>query len=202
MRTIAFIFFVITLSGNSLVAQAIPDISIYSHSQPAIPEAAAYEGELQVMRQWKDRTGMNYLLFGKERQHQFENFYTEILRGYHYRCGEDGDCQLVRKIQDFVKNCDLDLDLLIIDQSIYISDLDNDQIAEISFLYKLGCRSDVSPIKLKLLMLEDGEKYAIRGTTFVMNLGGEKNIDPSFYSAPESFLNFATKRWDLYVVEY
>jgi len=78
--------------------------------------------------------------------------------------------------------------------------MDNNNLGEITFAYKLACISDASPLTLKLLILENGNKYIIRGTTKV-DLGPEyriestKSIDPSFDKAPKSFLLHAKKTW-------
>ena len=60
--------------------------------------------------------------------------------------------------------------------------------------------SDVSPLGYKLMMHEGKDKFAIRGTQKVVYegvdpYGGETNIDKSFDSAPEGFLDYAKKEW-------
>jgi hypothetical protein len=56
---------------------------------------------------------------------------------------------------------------------------------------------------LKLLTLENGEKYIIPGTTKLklIDMGGDKNIDPLFHEAPASFLANANKVWDQIVIQ-
>jgi hypothetical protein len=36
----------------------------------------------------------------------------------------------------------------------------------VTFAYTLACRSDVSPVTFKLLMLENGRKYIVRGESW------------------------------------
>jgi len=85
--------------------------------------------------------------------------------------------------------------------------LDGNGIAESTFLYKLGCRSDVSPNRLKLIMHEGKAKYALRGETMVpttdpeKKLGGQKAIDPAFRRAPKAFLDHALQQWNAFVEE-
>ena len=73
-------------------------------------------------------------------------------------------------------------------------------------MYRLGCTGDASPVPLKLMMLENSDKYAIRGTTLVDldkiyggggKLGGEKEVDASFKNAPKGFLDFANEQWEI-----
>jgi hypothetical protein len=74
-------------------------------------------------------------------------------------------------------------------------------------MYTLGCVSDVSPLELKLMLYENGKKYALRGRTRMPErivIGGEEfsksnyKIDPAFEKAPQSFLEFAKKHWKMY----
>jgi hypothetical protein len=63
----------------------------------------------------------------------------------------------------------------------------------------------VSPKVLKLIIIENGDKYIIRGTT-LLNIngykrGGEKNIDESFNNAPKVFLTNSNKIWSEVVEE-
>jgi len=62
----------------------------------------------------------------------------------------------------------------------------------------MNCTSDVSPLTLKLMMLEDREKYPIRGTTVVdvgggQRYGGEKRFGEEFAGAPVAFRDFASR---------
>lgn len=149
-----------------------------------------YDGKVIDKRIWQDSNGENITLFTKTK---------EALYVYHY-IKDSSHIKLLRKVNDFEKKCEYDLILEFVENSITVTDLDNNNLGEISFAYKKACISDVSPIGLKLLILENGHKYIIRGTTlFTMGeekIGGDKNIDPSFENAPDGFLSHANKIWD------
>ncbi|MGV3619417.1 MAG: M949_RS01915 family surface polysaccharide biosynthesis protein [Archangium sp.] len=108
--------------------------------------------------------------------------------------------------KDFVQQCEFDLQLEVVDGSIEVSDVDENGQGEVSFLYRLGCRSDVSPDGMKLLMYEGPTKFALRGeskervseTEF---MGGEFQADPAFDKAPAVFLDFATAKWKRLVTD-
>lgn len=110
------------------------------------------------------------------------------------------------KARDFERDCDFDLTLELLEGSVQVTDLDDDGEPEISFAYQLACRSDVSPLTVKLLMYEGSTKYALRGqsrtqvgeTEFI---GGDFKADPAFDKAPKAFLAFASKRWKELVAE-
>ncbi len=106
----------------------------------------------------------------------------------------------VWQAKDFVKQCVFDLALELYDDSVEVTDVDENGFGEISFLYKLGCRSDVSPDTAKLLLYEGPTKFALRGETREQVgetefAGGEFQADPAFETAPAAFLDFATAKW-------
>lgn len=114
-----------------------------------------------------------------------------------------GDKQ-VWQAKDFVNDCELDLELDVLEGSIEVTDLDDDGVGEVSFLYKLGCRSDVSPLTVKLLMYEGTKKYALRGESYervgeTEYAGG--TFTPDFDGAPRAFLTFAKAKWQRLVVD-
>ncbi len=112
----------------------------------------------------------------------------------------------VWRAKDFVDACEFDLTLELLEGSIEVTDLDDDGEPEISFLYQLACRSDVSPKVVKLLMYEGATKYALRGESREQVgehefMGGDFKADPAFARAPPKFLEFARAKWKAKVVE-
>lgn len=149
-----------------------------------------YDGKILHKRFWNDLNGENITLFTQKGNELFV---------YHYSIDSD-NAKLLRKVYDFEKECEFDLTLEFIENSIGVTDLDNNNVGEITFAYKKGCISDVSPLDLKMLMLENGNKYIIRGRTVINmgteKVGGDKNIDASFEMAPTSFLSHANSVWN------
>jgi hypothetical protein len=88
--------------------------------------------------------------------------------------------------------------------SFTITDNDGNNVGEVTFLYKLSCKGDVSPDDKKLIMYEGENKYAIRGTTILQyagsKQGGEKKIDVSFTKAAKPLLDFANSQWDKFEI--
>lgn len=106
----------------------------------------------------------------------------------------------VFRARDFVQACEFDLALEVVEGTVQVTDLDGDGEAEVSFLYRLGCRSDVSPLTAKLLLYEGATKYALRGETREQvgadeYVGGDFKADPAFERAPRAFLEFARTQW-------
>ncbi len=178
-----------------------------------IPESLEYSGKIVASAKWEDKNGVNLIIITETKEKTKKLSEAEIekgnyigdelsskeLFGYHYIL-KGNSSEALWKIQDFMKNCDADLTLEYIKKSLSITDLNNNGIAESTFLYRLGCMSDVSPLGYKLIMHEGKDKYAIRGTQKVIYegvepYGGETNIDKSFDNAPEGFLEYAKKEW-------
>ena len=113
-----------------------------------------------------------------------------------------GATRTLRTVNDHVDKCELDLILTVLDASLSVTDLDGDGMGELTFGYKLACVSDVSPVDMKLLMLENGDKYILRGTDRIPKMGSEPamggsyKVDPSFQNAPPAFLPHAKAVWE------
>lgn len=137
-----------------------------------------YKGDIVYKKAWQDLNGENIVLFSNKEHELFV---------YHY-ASKSGEAKLLRKVYDFTEaDCEFDLFADFIEKSITVTDLNKDNYAEITFAYQLACISDVSPKALKLLMLQNGEKYIIRGQTeaYLGNneyIGGDKTVDASFAS--------------------
>lgn len=164
---------------------------------------------------WKDLNGKNLLFLTQTGiiQGKTDTCQSAELYLYHY-IHEGGQFSLIRKIYDVVKDCQFDIYAGFLGSSLTITDLDNDNFAEITILYKLTCRSDVTPASMKLIMIENGDKYALRGSmlnAYIKHLSdtermkeikeygwGKYTVDKSFKKAPIVFLEFSKKRWELF----
>jgi hypothetical protein len=91
-----------------------------------------------------------------------------------------------------------------------ITDLDADGVGEATFAWRAGCRSDVSPVTHKVLLVEheglEVKKFVLRGRSAIsiagtVDEGGEFEADPAFESAPKAFLEHARKVWKQTSVE-
>jgi hypothetical protein len=163
-----------------------------------------YDGKIVAMAKWDDNMGSN-VVFITETEVKGGEYRHKELYGYHYITSND-EYKLIWKINDFVKDCPVDLTLSYIDKSISITDLDNNGTAESSFLYRMSCKGDVSPDDMKLIMHEGENKYAIRGSMKLQigdekPIGGEMKPDAAFDKAPKEFLSYAKEQWKKYADE-
>jgi hypothetical protein len=165
-----------------------------------------YKEKIFYGKAWNDKNGENILVFTEgietitERNDHGGDEEKWKFFAYHY--ADDGSgFELKRRIRDFT-TCYF-LAGKLFKSSVNITDIDEDGKAEITFAYHVGCSPDgASLYPAKVMMLEDGEKYAIRGTTYlehVKPIGGyETSIGANFKNAPEGFLDFAKKIWQKY----
>lgn len=182
------------------------EIAGLSYETGILPDDIKYAGKIVAGARWEDKKGSNLLVITEtpEKEHSSDSR-TKELFGYHY-ITNGSDTKLIWKINDFIKDCPVDITLQYINKSLSITDLDNDGTAEIAFLYRMSCKGDVSPDDMKLLMYEGESKYAIRGQMELTikgegTYGGETKIDSSFHKAPKEFLDYAKERWSEFVSE-
>ena len=192
--------------------QTSQEIGMLSFDKSNLPSDVKYQGKVVTGKRWTDKNGENYLVLTrtdvkkvKSKQPDFEEYDLQAeLYGYHYV--KSGDSyRLLWKINDFIKDCPFDLTLDFIPGSLSITDINNNGIAESTFLYKMCCRSDVSPSELKLMMHENEDKYALRGNMHIkmqgINEGGSYKIDKAFDLAPNGFLDYAKEQWKEFKME-
>lgn len=153
--------------------------------------------------QFEDKNGKNYLV-ATTLQNRSDEWVTKAILVQHYIEKSTKELVLLRQITDKEEHCEFDNDLQLLPESLRITDLDKNKYAEITFLYKLGCRSDVSPIGLKLMVIENGNKAAIRGKTLPrgFDFKKEKVSDGSFKKLPKLIQDQANKLWDKFAPEF
>lgn len=112
------------------------------------------------------------------------------------------------KIYDLIENCPVDHFVKFNSDSFEVTDLDNDGVKEFSFIYTLACKGDISNSQMKLILIEGGEKYKIRGSNLCLtnNMNdiieynaGIADIDVNFKN--KKFLNYAIKKWNEFLWE-
>jgi len=162
-----------------------------------LPKGVKFDGTFTSGLRWTDKNGDNYVIFSNVTKQTDDEVNSVYLYATHYVVN-DGKAKNLRVMKDLSEKCDADNVTEFRPNSFSVTDLDNDDVGEVTFAYTVGCVSDVSPLTLKLLVLEGGEKYIIRGETLVEldgeKVGGKKEIDAAFKKAPKPFLDFAEKK--------
>ncbi|MFN0200403.1 MAG: M949_RS01915 family surface polysaccharide biosynthesis protein [Bacteroidia bacterium] len=185
------------LAFSNLMAQT--QLNSFKTSGDDLPSQIKVKGVVNMARSWNDKNGDNYFVVGiTEPTEGKEGGKTIRLHAVHY-AGQPDNLKLMREFNDFIDDCQLDFDLSPIEGSLSITDIDNDGKGEVMFLYRLGCYGDVSPLEVKLMMTENGDKYAIRGTETMYlgkeKTGGEKTIGAELNNNA-AFKKLASAHWD------
>jgi hypothetical protein len=154
-------------------------------SQAELPAGLKPLDTLVHALRWSDRAGDNVAAFSRTLDEKHGNARLQI----ELWSGKDGHGGVVRTLKDAELHCEFDLYAEFIEAALGVTDLDGDGLGELTFAYRTTCTSDVSPFTLKLFLLEQREKYAVRGYTVVdagegEKLGGDKTLDPALRKQP------------------
>jgi len=172
-----------------------------------IPKEVRVAGTLTKVIVWTDKNGENLAVFSQRTAKSKEGkplvgddgpFESGYLAVQHVLLGAPP--KVLRELKDKEEGCDADLSVEFRDAALAVTDLDHDGIGELTFAYSLNCASDLSPARLKLAMLENGDKFMLRGSTRVAGggepaSGGTFVVDSSFKEAPAGFLEHAKASW-------
>ncbi|MEM1217079.1 MAG: hypothetical protein AAGJ82_15400, partial [Bacteroidota bacterium] len=121
------------------------------------PTQLRYTGQVISQHVWQDQSGENIALLTQN---------DTSLYAYHY-IKNGSAARRLHTLDAPIGNCEFDLFLEFVTEETTVTDLDNDQVGEITFAYKKACISDVSPLDLVVVTWEGYESYALSGYTSV-----------------------------------
>jgi hypothetical protein len=172
-----------------------------------IPKAVKYKGKLLDAFQYRDSLGDNIIIRSETGIFQTKADIDSCtnsadLFAYHYVVESD-TVRLMWRLTDFIKACELDVTCDFLEDSILVTDLDKDSIAEVWITYQTSCRGDVSPNNMKIIMFEGEKKYAMKGLRKIRIspteiLGGKYVMDAAFLAGNPLFKNYAKALWKKY----
>lgn len=138
-------------------------------SKEQIPTEIKFKGTLVEAWSWRDKLGDNILITSEvepydeiNKNEVGDDVSAAELYAFHF-LKRDSIYTLHWKIADAIRSCPFDAICQFLKNSITITDLNNNGIAEVLVQYKIVCISDVSPANKKLIMYEDTIKYSLRG---------------------------------------
>lgn len=197
-------FLLIVLLPQICLAQ----FKVTTLSKNSIPGSIHYDGHIINAVQWRDSLGNNIVITtetGSVKSKTNNNYSEAALYAYHY-IEKGGKINLTWKVYDFIKECEFDLKANFIKNSFAVTDLDKNGKAEVWLMYETICTSDMSPGDMKIIMHEDGKKYAVRGKSKTKisateYIGGEYSFDAAFKKAPKVFRQYATGLWKKHIMQ-
>jgi len=171
--------------------------------KPAMVNSKLYKGKIIEGRRWKDKRGENIVILtetGLRWKDVWEATRNAWIYAYHFVRNGDSTLKEVWTLNEVVYDCAFEVRCEFFDNSLSITDLDGDGVAEVSFVYAYGCKGSLDPDNKKLVLTEGKEEYKIKGKTLVIRnqekQGGDKDVEKNFKQAPEAFLEYANKQWD------
>lgn len=152
---------------------------------------------------WTDKNGENLVMLAVSnrlsKNAEGEALPSAVLTVDHILISSGQKTRTLRSVRDGVAPCDFDLTAEFLGTAV-LTDLDGDGIAEVTIAYQLSCKSDISPDIVKLLVIDNGKKYILRGESLYPGedgkmRGGEFEPDPDAARWPKVFLDHARETW-------
>lgn len=180
-----------------------------SDSSGQLPSGVKASGTVLRSVSWVDDKGDNLAVFSTtskvktKKGHDPQTTTTIFVDIFQ---GKNGKLKKQRSVREVVANCEFDVTNEFLPTSVMVSDLDQNGVGELTFVYRSDCRSDVSPATMKLLVLEGAKKYILRGHTRIFPGGKDQepvggDYTPDMKGAPQAFLDHADKVWKKFVTE-
>lgn len=183
--------------------KTIPGFNVLQIGYNDIPRELPIKGVLVEALEFSDKNGLNLVVCTQTGKfpvstknaagvYEKQNDRAELS---FYHLVKTGNTYMVMAEFNDGQDCDgFDLYAGFTKKSLSITDLDKDNVAEISFQMVKSCRSDVSPAERKLLLYEDGKCFVLTGET---TLEGEQAKMPNYSSGTKEsvFLTYLTKKW-------
>ncbi len=152
------------------VPHSFAQIRVTSLDNHTVPQNIRYAGKLVRAVRWADQTGDQIVILSDTSPYPtkdtVEEGNDEEIFASHFQISGDHSI-LTWRVCDFEKACDLDMDFYFVNDAFAVTDLNQEGKAEVWIMYRNSCHGDVSPVPMKIIMYEDGHKYAVRGTTRV-----------------------------------
>lgn len=162
-----------------------------------IPGNFSYRGEVVDVRSWDDKNGRNYFVLCRS-EFPHEDTALSVALFAHHLVQEQDSVRQLRFVRSAERQCQL-INRAAFSPDIRLTDLDKDGLYEVLFAYVGGCTSKEEPLPIKMVMLENGQIFIIRGTTrLASGEGGKKRVEFSFFFAPPEFVKYANHLWRSY----
>lgn len=205
MRTILAATLISAFSVTPALADDIPEtlVTDTSGNLPAGIQwkdvAGKDEGRVERVLSWNEGDGPHVAVFASSSKVGQKNDSRYETRGLYVTTFSmrDGKPKKIQHIKEIVAVCDLDITAKFIDASISLTNVDGDDKGELTFAYATRCAGDVSPLAMKVLVLEGKDKHALRGES-LLKAGGETwggTFKADFKKGAEAIFEHAKRTW-------
>lgn len=186
-------------------------IKINTVSYNEIPKYLDFKGTVVEALKWTDALGDNILIqiitghFNWKEYTENKKDYTlqDKAELYAYLFTKSKSANKYTKtwrIYDYIECYGVDWYIGFIPKATTITDIDQNNISEVSIPYISMCRGGMDPGNMKILMYENQTKYALRGATMIMcgnknAYGGEYTKSKNLAHKPD-FEKYLKEHWD------
>lgn len=156
------------------------------------PVSSTFAKDLTPKVRWKDNSGEHLLVIKKEIN---QNNIGEHLSVKQVTKGKDDWI-----LNDYVNDCEVDINLNLIKESIEVNNSFADGEGTVLFAYKIGCIGGIDPVTVKYFAYKNGVKYSLRGEEHIIvengGYGGESPPVPDYnLKNDKQLLNYMLKKW-------
>jgi hypothetical protein len=170
--------------------------------KPGMIDSKLYKGKIKHGKRWKDARGENVIILTQSDVY-WKDIYDATrsvrLYAYHFLRTQDSTWDEAWKMNDMVDDCAWDIHCEFFENSLTVTDLDGDGLAEVAFAYALSCKGDGQPGEKKLVFFEGIDRYSIKGTTSYFEkkkkAPADKVTEKKFDDAPDAFVDYASEQW-------
>ncbi|MBH2847060.1 hypothetical protein I6U52_25570 [Serratia marcescens] len=156
-----------------------------------LPQLAFASPEI-IQKVWGDNSGKHTVIIDKRLDSK-----------------DGGESLLIRQItknredwilRDYVRDCEEDIKLEVVADSIEINKVLSGDIGTVLFAYKIGCVGGIDPVTVKYFAFRNGVKYSLRGEEHIIvgndGFGGEKAPVPDFNLRNDKpLLEYMMRKW-------
>lgn len=168
-----------------------------------LPKGIRYEGSVVAARQWTDKQGTHVVVAtetGEIASAELSGGRSMGLAAQHWLV-QGGTARPTWLVTDGEKQCPVDIAANFLPNTMAVTDLNRDGLAEVWLMYTTACHGDVSPQVVKVIMYQGNTKYAMRGQSRIQISaaeyeGGNYQFDYSFRNAPPEFKTYAQALWN------
>lgn len=158
-----------------------------------LPKGIEFRGLFKKGVSYKDKSGTNFFflteVWNKRHTKNKVYFYLVTLK------------QKVAKIQwEIMDEGDKECEVMFLENSLRVIDLDGDGYMENSFMYKFECSSD-RPTEIRLIFNSRGDRLAMWGSLAKGYRESKVNTTDNFRSAPHIYRWFMQKDWEDVVLD-
>lgn len=186
----------VVTTGNVDTVSTVEDVTVAVSE--LLPSPNAFQ--LKQAKKWHDAAGENWLVLYETGPYieKGNAFSTAKISAVLFLKTDSGFVQQWSMTDELV-NCKQEPLCIFYPNHLSITDLDQDALAEITFVYVMGCKANGMPLEKKLLLYEGKQNYTLTGEEEVVvqedTIGGLILDDSGFEKSPAPFLDFARKYW-------